>query len=761
MIPMRLTLQNFLSYSEAQIVDFSQFDLAVLSGNNGVGKSSLLEAITWTIWGKTRALSDDDLIRKGSGGMWVELIFENEKNIYRILRKREKKNKTGISVLEFQIAHGKQKNLKNKSQYSWKSLAEPSIRETQEKIIKTLRLSYDVFVNSSYLRQGHADEFTIKKPTERKETLGEILGFSYYEELEKRAKEKIKNFEQEEKLLNFKIDTLKNSLFDKEKINLDFEKISEDKKQKEKKINHEQEKLSLLEKEKQEYELASQEKEFIQKRYREITVEIDTSKLKSQNARTKLEKFQKILNLKEKIINNLEKISRLKRLSVELENSLKKNLELKSKEHDLEKLIMAEKHNLEMEKGILLSQIEAFRNAAEDKKNLNNLFFNLRQETKKTSPNCPLCEQNLTSARIKQLEEKFFVKLNEAKKKEDVFREAKERLEKINLALTKNNFAPDLQKKLLKIQAEIKNNFYDEKKHNDVRNNLTKSSPWEDLGNELKIAENQSKILQEEINFINKEIENKSKERGEIEKRGLALEKRIEFIEPKIRDTRIQEEKTQILAQELKEIEAKLTALAEKKKNIEINEQEYKDSEKKLKNIISEKIIFNTLSEAFGKKGIQAMIIEEEIPHIEEEANFLLAKITDGRMKLKFETKRMKKGSEEEIETLDIQIADELGTRNYEMYSGGEAFRINFAVRIALSKLLSFRAGAKLRFLVIDEGFGTLDTAGQEDVIAAINSIKNDFSKIIIVTHLAEIRDVFPNRINVYKDSGGSKIVMY
>ena len=59
-----------------------------------------------------------------------------------------------------------------------------------------------------------------------------------------------------------------------------------------------------------------------------------------------------------------------------------------------------------------------------------------------------------------------------------------------------------------------------------------------------------------------------------------------------------------------------------------------------------------------------------------------------------------KKG--ETIETLDVKIADELGTRNYEMYSGGEAFRIDIAIRIALSKLLVRRAGASLSTLIID-----------------------------------------------------------
>ena len=70
-------------------------------------------------------------------------------------------------------------------------------------------------------------------------------------------------------------------------------------------------------------------------------------------------------------------------------------------------------------------------------------------------------------------------------------------------------------------------------------------------------------------------------------------------------------------------------------------------------------------------------------------------RMTENRMHVKIETqKETQKG--DVTETLEIKISDELGTRNYEMYSGGEAFRINFAIRIALSRLLARRAGAPL-----------------------------------------------------------------
>jgi exonuclease SbcC len=92
------------------------------------------------------------------------------------------------------------------------------------------------------------------------------------------------------------------------------------------------------------------------------------------------------------------------------------------------------------------------------------------------------------------------------------------------------------------------------------------------------------------------------------------------------------------------------------------------------------------------------------------------------------------------------------------MFSGGEAFRINFAIRIALSKLLARRAGAPLPTLIIDEGFGTQDSYGIDKLKEAIHSIRDDFDKILVITHIEELKDAFPVRINVVKTAQGSTL---
>jgi exonuclease SbcC len=150
------------------------------------------------------------------------------------------------------------------------------------------------------------------------------------------------------------------------------------------------------------------------------------------------------------------------------------------------------------------------------------------------------------------------------------------------------------------------------------------------------------------------------------------------------------------------------------------------------------------------------MIIETVVPELERYANELLSRMTDGRLHVRIETQREIKTGELR-EALDIIISDELGSRPYELYSGGEAFRINFAIRIALSKLLANRAGAQLRSLFMDEGFGTQDASGREHLVEAINSIQDDFDRILVITHIDELKEAFPARIEVRKTPDGSQ----
>jgi len=162
------------------------------------------------------------------------------------------------------------------------------------------------------------------------------------------------------------------------------------------------------------------------------------------------------------------------------------------------------------------------------------------------------------------------------------------------------------------------------------------------------------------------------------------------------------EEKLKSLEVEKKKITAdkdgfmhKLGSLESELKRMVKLREDVKKRYKRMAILDTEMGDFNTLAGVFSKDGLQALLIEEAIPEIEDEANAILSRLTDNNSQIFIESLRdLKKGGMKE--TLDIKVSDAFGIRPYEMFSGGEAFRIDFALRIAISKLLARRAGTAL-----------------------------------------------------------------
>src|SRR3989344_1381240 len=132
MVPVHLKLSNFTSYGDkTPELDFSSFHLAAISGLNGAGKSSLLDAITWCIWGSSRAGdSSDTLVRLGQNEMFVEFTFALDDHEFTVKRRRIKKSGGNTALELWSNSH---------------NLTEGTIKATQQKIIDILRLSNETF----------------------------------------------------------------------------------------------------------------------------------------------------------------------------------------------------------------------------------------------------------------------------------------------------------------------------------------------------------------------------------------------------------------------------------------------------------------------------------------------------------------------------------------------------------------------------------------------------------------------------------------
>ena len=138
MIPQKLSLINFLSYRETSL-DFTRLHTACMCGANGAGKSSLLEAIGWVVWGNSRVASEEDLIHLGEKEMRVDFSFISHGNLYRVIRSR-RRGQSGN--LEFQIAVNPPEVIHNWDEIQFKVLTERGMRGTQQKILEYLKLDY-------------------------------------------------------------------------------------------------------------------------------------------------------------------------------------------------------------------------------------------------------------------------------------------------------------------------------------------------------------------------------------------------------------------------------------------------------------------------------------------------------------------------------------------------------------------------------------------------------------------------------------------
>ncbi len=696
MIPVNLKLSNFTSYSEnPPQLDFTGFKLAAISGLNGAGKSSLLDAITWCIWGISRAgESADDLVHSGAVNMQVEFSFELDGHLYTIKRRRVKKS-GGSTALE--LWSGK----------AGHNLTEGTIKATQEKIINLLHLTFETFTNSSYIRQGHADEFTTKGPTDRKRILADILGLSHYDALEEKAKEKSKESQTKLQLLDYQL--------------LEIEAELSQKEQRKKQLSESKIKVIGLE-------------NIIQ------SLEKDLKILQSQKEFLKILENQK-KELEQIISQGKLRTERIKNLELEIkgaEELEKKIQELKIAGKEIEDLRKKQQQKLELQKQIANLQGELnLKNHQKQilKKEIDDLIEEIKNLSV-PSAKCPTCGQEINKDQKHKVKADLEKKLNEKK-----------------LDLNKISTVEE-DKHLKKLTLKLQTISFDENKLSELQKSLveleTLQQQKESILQSQASLETEKKTRQELLILYNAKTSQIKKLEDDLEK----LPQTFGDLEQKMKE--LEEKKTE--EKTARNLLGQATELISRAEQMEKLQRVKIEEKQKLEN---EKNIYEELALAFGKKGIQAMIIEASIPEIEDEANNLLEKLTEGRMKVSLITQKETKtkssdGEKGIIETLDIIISDEMGERPYEMYSGGEAFRVNFAIRLAISKLLTHRAGAKLQFLVVDEGFGSQDAPGRARLVEAIDAIKDDFEKILIITHLEELKDEFPVRIEVTKEAIGS-----
>ena len=308
-----------------------------------------------------------------------------------------------------------------------------------------------------------------------------------------------------------------------------------------------------------------------------------------------------------------------------------------------------------------------------------------------------------------------------------------------------------IQNQIERLERQLAGLGYDGARHEAVRRELgaLKEAPerFMRLANAERNLTDWSARLKSLADEIGKGDDEAATLRTAIEAAAAKLARRSDLAQRQ----RTQAERRGTIAAALSEAQARFGGVVERLERCARDREQLQAVRADHREAKKSRTLYRHLREAFGKNGIPALIIEETLPEIEERANALLERLAKGRTRVHLETLKEKKAGGTK-ETLDIKITDAGGVpRPYETFSGGEAFRVNFALRIALAQLLAERSGVRIRTLVVDEGFGTQDKQGIESIVEAIQIIQEDFDKIVVITHLDELKEAFPVRIEVTK----------
>ena len=851
MIPLRLSVRNFLCYrDDVPPLDLQGVHVACLCGANGHGKSALLDAMTWCLWGQARTGSrnHDGLISYGETECRVELDFLAQGQSYRAIRRRRSAGR-GRSELDLFVLDDAEQP---------RAITGNTLNETNNRIRRLVGMDYDTFVNSAFLLQGRSDEFTRKTPAERKEVLSSILGLGLYEIMQAAARDRRAEWQdrvaraegaltQSQAALEAIPDpALELAAVEQRLAELDGELASASAKAAEMRG-------AVEELRRKEPELAALERQIgrlgedigraddaigVSRRRINDTQslaqradEIDDGVGRLAAARNELERLESVRREYNGWHDRRNKLqvaigqeqAGLSAECVELERRIRDELEPLARQgggiarlladlHDAEQGLIAEQERMdaqnaeaaELHGAIAVKQGELERCVSDGKE-----LRARQQDMASAGALCPLCRTPLTEdacgdiaewyegeitaklmlhreikqtldeltgqhtqlagdidgrrdalARQQRQTQQERGRLEQQQRQSDAaqaqLEESRPRLSRLREMLAHDDFASAERAAIGEIDEAIIALGYDDASREESYRLTQSLVHWEserrDLDGALaRLADDEAELEQNEARAARWREELAQAEAGLAEARAAVAE-----LPERVMAAESAESAVASLSGERDELLARRGRLQGDAERRRAYVEEIAGLERSHGEAQVEQGIYQELYAAFGRSGVPAMLIDAAVPHIETEANYLLGRMTDNRLAVKMETQRMNQGGSV-TETLDILVSDELGSRSYDLFSGGEAFRINLALRIALSKVLSQRLGAPLPTLFIDEGFGTQDAAGRERIVDAIASIQDDFEKIIVITHLDDLKDLFPVRIEVLKTEQGSQ----
>ncbi len=694
MILKSIRLKNFRKFKDC-FIEFPDGVTGVV-GFNGVGKSTMFEAVAWTLYGPVAARTSTDQIKRDgaapSDPCRVELEFIFDEDTYHVVREMSGKNlsASGSATVNEKLAANGAEVL---SKY----------------IQKKLGMDWKSFYTSIFAKQKELNTLSSMNPSERRQLILRMLGINAVDDIIS----EIRSDTKEKKNL---VEKLGNDLVDEhgqDKITVYKQEIqNQQKKQKElaKRIEEQKKQHQKIED-----ELTKTKKDCEIKKL--LYEKLCTTKEQLEGKKSRFEKKQRLEN----DIKTLEKTTN------ERQEILEKQKEKLSIYKNLEKDLQTFEHQQQKNNNVIQTIV---KKKEQNTTLLHRLRVDIKELTTKKhhiekmgpQAKCPTCERILGEQQ-KKLLTAYTEELTKKNHDEQKLTEDGKKLDTEYDRLSREKQA--LQKKSMYLRSQVVE-----------REKL-----------QITLHHATEEILREK-----RELENKKKEQKEIGA--------VEFDEKQYRLMRIRvsetyrvyqealsklddiKEKHQEITVEQKEQEGEKNLIGQQIKTFEKNIEEQQRLVKKLESERNDAQRLSMLSEVMD--SYRTYLISQIRPNLSSHASELFNELTDGKY------------SQIELdEDYNLLVYDRGVPYTIERFSGGEEDLANLCIRLAISEIITERAGSIFQFIILDEIFGSQDQVRKQNIIKALNSFSSKFRQIFLITHVEDIQHFTEHTITVSEDESG------
>ncbi len=701
-------INNFLSHEKTSI-DFKENQRVLLYGASGSGKSSVIEAIIWCLYGKGRS-ENKNLIKRGhkTAEVVLRLVEENDSeikiwSISRVVNENGRQSLTINDTTEFENG-------------TIIPLAKHGIKENQDWIEKDLlKSSYVLFINSIASPQDNPDNFVKQTAGKKKDLLLEIANANDYDVYYNRARDMISTDNSAIARLEAKIEEKNHSINSQIPLSKEIDTILEEEGILSNKVVDLNKELETI---------------LIRKTENQKIID-DLNNKQADLRRLKAD----VISLSLKIDKKTVQLSDLKNYDLD---SVKKGIDQLSKKK-LELQVLDEAINSNYLLNLEYQSLMSSRPNGHDwKHDLEEIEKQMKTMAGGADLACPFCGKNNPkleedyNRRVSYLKEQFNEKIA---KKEEEDKQLAIWEEKVS-----NFIKPEPQEglkfqrnELLGIISQLEH-FESDFKVIEAKDGLTKSLENDMMELSISLEENNDKIKNLEL---------------ELEVLTNKIDRAIISVDSN-KEVEIKKDLETINNQLYRNGQRKALSLAAKD-FISLAELELKsliDETKKARERLNSLLL---IKDAFSPKGIKAVIIDYLVPTLEEKINNVLSELSD--FKIQIDTQREDASGDGVVEGLFINIINAEGQMlDYSNYSGGEKMKLDYSISEALAGL------SKIKFRILDETIGGLDEGMLSSFIDILNKLTDGYKQLIAISHIPQVQEIFDDKIVVKKIDGGSII---